>query len=100
MAAHLGGLLLRKGIQPLYPIEANMVFIEMSAAQSGRLSERGFLHYLAEQPDGHLAARLVTSHATQETEVEALADAIASCLAASVGASDLNPTSPVRRIED
>jgi len=86
MAAHLGGLLLRKGIQSLYPIEANMVFIEMSAAQSERLSEMGFLHYLAEQPDGRLAARLVTSHATQKTEVEALADAIESCLAASVGA--------------
>jgi len=83
MAALLDRLLRAKGIRPLYPVEANMVFVEMSAGQSVRLSEMGFLHYLAEQPDGRIAVRVVTSHATLETEVEALADAIRKCLATS-----------------
>lgn len=83
MAAMLDELLRARGIQPLYPVESNMVFVEMSAEQSRMLTDKGFLHYLIKQPDGIPTARLVTSHSTQSAEITALAHAIEACLAAS-----------------
>ncbi|TPM87431.1 low specificity L-threonine aldolase [Mesorhizobium sp. B2-3-3] len=81
MAALLDQTLRAGGIQPLYPAEANMVFVEMSVDQSKFLMDSGFPHYLVEQPSGCRAARLVTSHDTQEAEVKALALAIEDCFA-------------------
>lgn len=83
MAAMLDQALRASGIQPHYPVEGNMVFVEMSSEQSQMLAGKGFLHYFMEQPDGHLVARLVTSHDTQPAEIKALALAIEECLAAS-----------------
>lgn len=83
MAALLDRLLQARAIWPLYPVESNMVFVGMTAAQSKMLTDRGFLHYLIKQPDGSEAARLVTSHDTGPAQITALALAIEECLAAS-----------------
>lgn len=80
MATLIDGALRDKGIQPLYPVESNMIFIEMSAGQSKLLWDKGILHYRIEQPDGRLAARFVTSHATETSEAQALSRAIQECL--------------------
>ncbi|MFE0016413.1 threonine aldolase family protein [Mesorhizobium sp. NPDC059054] len=76
MAALLGKALRDSGMEPLYPVEANMVFVEMTRDQSDALRNRGFLHYFIKQPDGRNAARFVTSHNTGGSEIEALALAI------------------------
>lgn len=83
MAAMLDQLLQARGIRPLYPVESNMVFVEMTSGQSRILTDKGFRHYLIKQPDGSQAARLVTSHSTQSAEITALAVAIEECLAVS-----------------
>jgi threonine aldolase len=83
MAAMLDQLLRARGVRPLFPIESNMVFVEMTTEQSRMLTDKGFLHYLIRQPEGHQAGRLVTSHSTQPAEITALALAIEACLAAS-----------------
>lgn len=80
MATSVDEALRGKGIEPLYPVESNMIFVEMSAGQSRLLSDKGILHYLIEQPDGRLAARFVTSHATVASEIQALSRAIQECL--------------------
>lgn len=72
MANLLDRLLRTNGIQPLYPVEGNMVFVEMNEGQSDALNQRGFHHYLIEQPEGGSAARFVTSHDTRQTDIEAL----------------------------
>lgn len=76
MAALLETALRDSGLEPLYPVEANMVFVEMTSGQSNALRNTGFLHYFIEQPDGRYAARFVTSHNTSRGEIEALAPAI------------------------
>lgn len=80
MAAMLDQLLRARGIQPLYPAESNMVFVEVTLEQSKMLTDKGFLHYLVKQPEGNQAARLVTSHSTEPAKISALARAIEECL--------------------
>lgn len=83
MAALLDRTLRAGGIDPLYPVEANMVFVAMSRAQSDRLAGAGFAHYFIEQHGDPDAARMVTSHDTTSSEVEALAVAIRECVSGS-----------------
>lgn len=82
MASLLDRRLRAGGIDPMYPVEGNMVFVEMTDDRSNVLNNRGFLHYLIEQPDGQRAARFVTSHNTGRNEIDSLAVAIQDCITA------------------
>jgi len=80
MASVFSHILQEAGIETLYPVEANMIFVEMSAQQSHTLNKMGFLHYYIEQPNGCFAARFVTSHGTQISQVEQITQAIKECV--------------------
>ena len=57
----------------LTPVEANQLFLRLTAAERARLREQGFAFY-DQGPDG---ARLVTAWDSRREDCEALAEAIA-----------------------
>jgi len=75
MADLLAGKLSAVGLKPLWPVEANLVFVALPRALDARLRAAGADYYV--RPSGRVAigadnvlARLVTSFATQEADVE------------------------------
>ena len=79
MADRLAGGLMAAGIKPTWPVEANEVFVPLSAETDRRLKEAGAMYYpwyLGSLPAGliippdHTLVRLVTSFSTSEAEVD------------------------------
>ena len=75
MADQLSAKLGAVGLAPLWPVEANLVFVVMPRALDARLKAAGARYYLRTNtslkldPD-QILARLVTSFATKEEEIE------------------------------
>jgi threonine aldolase len=83
MADRLAGRLASQGLTPVWPVEANLVFVVLPAKIHARLSAAGAAYYArrsASMPDGtalapgDVLARLVTSFATAETEIDRFAE--------------------------
>jgi threonine aldolase len=79
MADQLAGKLAAVGLAPVWPVEANLVFVVLPRALDGRLKVAGARYYV--RPSASLSlgsdqvlARLVTSFATQEHEIDRFAD--------------------------
>jgi threonine aldolase len=79
MADRLAKGLIAAGIKPAWPVEANEVFVPLSAETDRRLKSAGALYYpwyLGSLPAGsiippdHTLVRLVTSFSTTEAEVD------------------------------
>lgn len=75
MASRLSEKLATLGLAPVWPVEANIVFVALSRALDTRLKTAGAQYYV--RPSGELnlgrdrlLARLVTCFATQEGEVD------------------------------
>ena len=63
------------GLKPLWPVEANLVFVALPHALDAKLKAAGASYYVRTSeslplPAGHVLARLVTSFATQPDEIE------------------------------
>ena len=75
MADQLSAKLAAVGLAPVWPVEANLVFVAMPRALDARLKAAGARYYgrtntsLKLNPD-QILARLVTSFATKEDEIE------------------------------
>jgi threonine aldolase len=75
MADRLAERLQAIGLPPVWPVEANLVFVVLPRALDARLKEAGANYYLRPSenfdvgPD-RVLARLVTSFATQDEEIE------------------------------
>jgi threonine aldolase len=77
LAAHLVGI----GLAPVWPVEANMLFVLLPQRLHERLQTAGAHYYVihtdrtdpARVPSGHVLVRLVTSFATGDAEVEKFA---------------------------
>jgi threonine aldolase len=75
MADKLAARLAAVGLAPVWPIEANLVFVVLSRALDAKLKAAGARYYgrtntgLKLGPD-QILARLVTSFATQEDEID------------------------------
>jgi threonine aldolase len=83
MADRLADRLASRGLTPVWPVEGNLVFVILPATTHARLSAAGAAYYArrsASLPDGaalepgEVLARLVTSFATTETEVDRFAE--------------------------
>jgi threonine aldolase len=78
MADRLSDKLTAAGLAPAWPVEANLVFVVLPRALDARLKAAGARYYarpsasLKLSPD-HILARLVTSFATQECEIDRFA---------------------------
>jgi len=75
MADRLGRELAAIGLPPVWPVEANLVFVTLSAALDAKLQAAGASYYVRPSeslrlPADHVLARLVTSFATQHEEIE------------------------------
>ena len=63
------------GLKPVFPVEANLVFVMLPRALDARLKAAGANYYVRTSesialPAGQVLARLVTSFATQDEEIE------------------------------
>jgi threonine aldolase len=83
MADRLAGRLAACGLTPVWKVEANLVFVVLPAKTHARLSAAGAAYYARRSdslPDrlviepGDVLARLVTSFATTEAEVDRFAE--------------------------
>lgn len=72
MAARLAHGLTARGIALAHPVEANILFPHWPEGTSARLRAAGATFHDMPAPEGFQGARLVTSWATTEAEVEAL----------------------------
>jgi threonine aldolase len=78
MADRLAAALTNAGIKPLWPVDANIVFVLLPHALHERLQIAGAHYYVthtdrsdpANVPSGFVLARLVTSFATMESSVD------------------------------
>jgi threonine aldolase len=75
MASRLGENLAAIGLPPLFPVEANLVFVALPRALDARLKTAGASYYVRSSetlrlPTDAVLARLVTSFATQDEDVE------------------------------
>ncbi|MGZ5866108.1 MAG: threonine aldolase family protein [Xanthobacteraceae bacterium] len=79
MAARLGAGLASAGIKPVWPVDANLVFAIFPKDVHKRLTDAGASYYARPTaslpkslvvPEGAVLARMVTSFATTETEVD------------------------------
>ncbi len=77
MATRLGERLTAAGLRPIWPVEANEVFVVLPAQAHARLQASGANYYVWGTDLGHadpvregVTVRLVTSFATRETEVD------------------------------
>jgi threonine aldolase len=81
MADLLAGELSQAGIRPVFPVEANLVFVILPKALEAKLRAAGASYYVRsgdQLPTGtvgpnHVLVRLVTSFATQAREIEEFA---------------------------
>lgn len=71
MAARLAEGLLARGAGLTHPVQANILFPHWAPGTSSRLRDTGARFYDMPAPEGREAARLVTSWATTEAEVDA-----------------------------
>ncbi len=83
MADRLAGGLIKAGLQPAWPVEANLVFVILPKAMEERLKDAGARYYVRNSdslPGGAIVGpqqvliRLVTSFATRESEVDRFVD--------------------------
>jgi threonine aldolase len=83
MADRLAGALAGRGLTPVWPVDANLVFVVLPAATHARLGAAGAAYYARRSDSlpggmalapGDVLARLVTSFATTETEVDRFAE--------------------------
>ena len=78
MADRLSAKLTAVGLAPIWPVEANLVFIVLPRALDAKLKAAGARYYgrtntgIMLGPD-QILARLVTSFATQEDEIDRFA---------------------------
>jgi threonine aldolase len=75
MADRLAGELAALGLKPVWPVEANLMFVALPRALDAKLKAAGATYYVRSSesltlPSDHVLARLVTSFATQEEDVE------------------------------
>ncbi len=75
MADRLARALQSVSLPPLWPVEANLVFIALPRALDAKLKAAGANYYVRNSeslalPPDHVLARLVTSFATQDDEIE------------------------------
>jgi threonine aldolase len=79
MADRLAGKLAKLGLAPVWPVEANLVFVVLPRALDARLKAAGASYYertsesLKVGPD-EVLVRLVTSFATQDEDIERFVD--------------------------
>jgi threonine aldolase len=67
------------GLRPLWPVEANLVFVALPRALDAKLKAAGANYYVRQSegltlPADHVLARLVTSFATQDEEIRRFVD--------------------------
>jgi threonine aldolase len=80
MADRLAGQLTQIGLSPVWPVEANIVFVILPQAIHERLNAAGAQYYVVHTaasaservPQGHVLARFVASFATTESDVDSL----------------------------
>jgi threonine aldolase len=75
MADLLAQRLAALGLSPVWPVEANLVFVALPRALDARLKAAGASYYVRPSgdlklPPDHVLARLVTSFATRDEEIE------------------------------
>ena len=79
MADRLAGKLAAIGLAPIWPVEANLVFVALSCALDARLKAAGARYYARRSESLDLGVdrvmvRLVTSFATQESDIDRFTD--------------------------
>jgi threonine aldolase len=84
MADRLARELRPVGLPPLWPVEANLVFIALPRALDAKLKAAGAAYYVRTSeslslPADHVLARLVTSFATHDDEIERFVSLCAGC---------------------
>jgi threonine aldolase len=75
MADRLAQKLGEAGLRPLWPVEANLVFVALPRALDAKLKAAGASYYVRPSgdlrlPTDHVLARLVTSFATQAEDID------------------------------
>lgn len=70
MAARLAHGVVEAGLEPLHPVEANMVFVELDERTERTWLEAGTRFYAMPHGEGRRSARLVTSWSTGVDEVD------------------------------
>ena len=75
MADRLAGKLTALGLAPVWPVEANLIFVVLSRALDAKLKAAGASYYVRTSESLALGAddvlvRLVTSFATQDDDIE------------------------------
>ena len=90
LADRLASRLTAAGVPPVWPVEANLLFVVLPKVADARLRAAGATYYLRQSeslPPGmaigadRMLARLVTSFATTEDEVDRFADLVRTALA-------------------
>jgi threonine aldolase len=84
MADRLARELQQVGLPPLWPVEANLVFIALPRALDAKLKAAGAAYYVRTSeslslPADHVLARLVTSFATHDDEIERFVSLCSGC---------------------
>ncbi len=79
MADRLARELVSVGLPPLWPVEANLVFVALPRALDAKLKAAGASYYVRSSeslrlPGDHVLARLVTSFATREEDIARFVD--------------------------
>ncbi len=75
MADRLAAGLAAVGLKPLFPVEANLVFVAIPHALDGKLKAAGATYYVRSSASldigaGNVLVRLVTSFATEDDDIE------------------------------
>jgi threonine aldolase len=75
MADRLAQMLGGAGLRPVWPVEANLIFVALPRALDAKLKAAGASYYVRPSgdlrlPADHVLARLVTSFATQAEDIE------------------------------
>jgi threonine aldolase len=78
MADRLAQKLAALGLKPIWPVEANLVFVALPRALDAKLRAAGANYYVRPSgdltlPPDHVLVRLVTSFATQDEDIESFA---------------------------
>jgi threonine aldolase len=90
LADRLASRLTAAGVRPVWPVEANLLFVVLPKVADARLRAAGASYYVRQSeslPPGlaigsdQMLVRLVTSFATSETEVDRFADLVRTTLA-------------------
>jgi threonine aldolase len=82
MAQHLAAGLAASGLQPVWPVEANEVFVALPVRIDERLRSAGAVYYpwrTSARPQDAVLVRLVTSFATSADEIDAFVAMVRAC---------------------